>query len=175
MDTKSLSADIFDACKKSYAHLVEALQNKSDELVRLSEDMLDMRDAAVNLFWQSARAHWQEEVRKHTDLKLDTREHEVLGVLVARADKPMRVSVRLQRFEKELPDSRNKRKDLVYCATMFQNHSPIEGTILEQWMKHDESLPGFYKYEILKTFTCCEIGKAYDFFCDSVKRCQELK
>lgn len=171
MDTKSLSADIFDACKKSYAHLVEALQNKSDELVRLSEDMLDMRDAAVNLFWQSARAHWQEEVRRHPDLKLDTQEHEVLGVLVAKADKPMRVSVRLQEFEKELPDSRNERKDLIYCAIMFQNHSPIEGTILEQWMKNDESLPGFYKYEILKTFSCGEIGKAYDFFCDSVKRC----
>lgn len=175
MDTKSLSADIFDACKKSYAHLVEALQNKSDELVRLSEDMLDMRDAAVNLFWQSARAHWQEEVRKHPDLKLDTQEHEVLGVLVEKADKSMRMSARLQEFEKELPNSRNERKDLIYCAVMFQDHSPIEGTILEQWMKNDESLPGFYKYEILKTFSCGEIGKAYDFFCDSVKRCRELE
>ena len=171
MDTKNLSADAFDACKKSYARLVGELVNKSDELLRFREETLDMRDAAVSLFWQSAQAHWQEEVRKHPDLKLDTREHEVLGVLVARADKPMRVSVRLQEFEKELPDSRDERKDLIYCAIMFQDHSPIEGTILEQWMKNDESLPGFYKYEILKTFSCGEIGKAYDFFCDSVKRC----
>ena len=111
-----------------------------------------------------------------------SQEHEVLGVLVERADKPMRVSVRLQEFEKQLPDFRtclwNERKDLVFCALMFQDHSPIEGTILEQWV-NDRSLQlssrCFYNYEILRTFVCDEIDKAYDFFCNMVKRCRKYK
>ena len=178
MDSKNLPAGTFDACKKPYKHLVKELQNKSNELWRLREETLDMRDAVVNLFWQSARVHWQEEVRKHADLQLDTREHEVLGVLVERGRKPIRVSVRLQEFETELPSSRDKRKSLVFCALMFQDHSPIEGTILEQWV-NDRSLQlfsrCFYNYEILRTFFCDEIDKAYDFFCNMVKRCRKYK
>lgn len=175
MDSKNLPAGTFDACKKPYNHLMRELQNKSDELWRLREETLDMRDAAVNLFWQFARVHWQEEVRKHADLQLDTREHEVLGVLIERADKPMRVSVRLQEFETELPSSRYERKEQVFCAIMFQDHSPIEGTILEQWKNSQGLHSAFYNYEILQWFGCYEIEKAYNFFCNMVKRCRKYK
>ena len=118
-----------------------------------------MQESMTAAFWQSVNTH--EEARKQPGLKWDTQDYEKIGVVVEKADCPMRVQI-------------VKEEGRLYCGVHFEPMMPIKGTVLEQWKEQDH-LFNEINDTVAWNWYGDDMKEAYDCFCQAVKRCQELK